>query len=213
MDPTVTAALISGGALILSGGWTAFVAFTTTRNARQTTQATIDAAAENTARALDAAREERIWDKRAEAYLDALRLVHQRQDSRAKTMRRLREDEETGESIQESIDGLRLPGWPDAELRLLAYASPQVIDAVQASRQAHEQLLVVLEASAQVRDWSKNSEHNAPPGTQGSELREAIVPGLKHAADTDTALLAAIRADLHSMPSHAAALPPDDSGA
>ena len=71
MDPTIAAACIGGGAAILSGGWTALVAITTTRSARRTNQATIDAAAENTKRALDAAREERLWDRRAEAYADA----------------------------------------------------------------------------------------------------------------------------------------------
>ena len=60
MDPTITAALIGGGAAIISGGWTALVAITTTRSARKTNQATIDAAAENTKRALDAAHQERI---------------------------------------------------------------------------------------------------------------------------------------------------------
>lgn len=77
----------------------ALVAITTTRSARSTNQATIDAA-ENTARALDAAREERIWEKRAEVYLDAMRLVRHRQEARENTTRTLRYDDETEERIR-----------------------------------------------------------------------------------------------------------------
>jgi len=78
MDPTITAAIIGEGALVVSGGSTALVAIMTSRNAAKTNQATIDAAAANTARALDAAREDRIWDKRAETYVDGMRhLKHQ----------------------------------------------------------------------------------------------------------------------------------------
>jgi hypothetical protein len=60
MDPTITAAWIGGGAAIVSGDWTALVAITSTRSARWTNQAPLDAPAENTACALDAAREDRI---------------------------------------------------------------------------------------------------------------------------------------------------------
>jgi hypothetical protein len=38
-----------------------------------------------------------------------------------------------------------------------------VIDAVRASRQAHQQLLVALEALADVRQWEKQGGHAALP--------------------------------------------------
>lgn len=140
MDTTVTAAWIGAGAAIVSGGWTALVAITTTRNARRTNQAAIHAAAENTARALDAARTERIWDKRAEVYLDAMRFVRHRQEARENATRTFRYDDAAEERIRESLASFKLPDSWDVELRLLAYGSRQVIDAVEVSGDAHQRV-------------------------------------------------------------------------
>jgi hypothetical protein len=211
MDPVITAALIGGGAAIISGGWTALVAVTTTRNARRTNQATIDAAAENTARALDAAREERIWEKRAEAYLDAMRFVRHRQEARENATRTIRYDDATEERIRESLANFRLPESRDVELRLLAYASQQVIDAVEASGQAHQQIERAYQDWTEATGRAKSGGLSASDAAQAIEARTAVRQALKEADSKDEALLVAIREDLHSRPSQSKALPPGGS--
>jgi hypothetical protein len=213
VDPTVTAAFIGGGAAIISGGWTALVAITTNRNARWTNQAALDAAAESNARTLDAARDERIWEKRAEVYLDAMRLVRHREDVRENTARTLRYDDETEESIKEDLASFKLPDWRDVELRLLAYASLQVIDAIEVSGTAHQLMEKAYQDWTWAKDWMRQGGPGAPTAEQIAQAAEAIKTALKEADIKDALLMAAIRADLHFRPSQSNVQAGDDEGA
>jgi len=207
------AAWIGGGAAIVSGGWTALVAITTTRTARRTNQATIDAAAENTKRALDAARDERIWEKRAEAYLDAMRFVRHRRDVYDDITRLFRYDEATEERIKKWLDSFQLPDIRGIEIRLLAYASQPVIDAMNASGAAHEHMTRAHQDWTTAMNQATKGVPGAPTDAQVAEARAAIEPAAKEATAKEEALLDAIRADLHSRPGQGAALPSADSRA
>ncbi len=212
MDPTITAALISGGALIVSGFWTAVVAVTTNRNARRTNQATLDAAAENTARALDAAREERLWDKRAEAYVDALYVVRHRQERRSDAMRTIRFDQATEAAHQEWLASFKLPDEPGVEMRLLAYASELVLVAARTAGAANAKAEQAYLHWKSLTEEARQNAPDAPAADQAIAAQRAIQPTVDEAIAADEALLAAIRADLHSRPSQAPSMPLGNSG-
>jgi hypothetical protein len=213
MDATIAAALIGGGALIVSGGWTALVAITSTRSARRTNQATLNAAADNTARALDAAREDRIWDKRADAYTDVLYVVRNRQERRNDATRTIRLDQETEDRRKEWLASLKLPDEVSVEMRLLAYASDPVLAAAR----------IVGKANADVEnaylDWvslsgeARSAGPDAPSGERVIEAHQALQAAVAKSDGADDALLDAIRADLHSRPSQVAVPPAATSSA
>jgi hypothetical protein len=141
--------VIGGGAAIVSGGWTALVAITTTRSARRTNQATLDAAAENTKRALDAARDERIWEKRAEAYIDALYVVRNRQERRNDATRTIRFDQDNEARRQEWLASLTVPDVVSMETRLIAYGLQPVLEAARAAGQANAEAEAAFVTRAQ----------------------------------------------------------------
>jgi hypothetical protein len=68
MNPTVAAALISGG-------WATVVALLAYAFNRTIARTTVEATNVNASRALDAAHAAQLWDKRAEAYVDALSVI------------------------------------------------------------------------------------------------------------------------------------------
>jgi hypothetical protein len=76
MDPTVIAAAIGVGGTVIVG----VVGFWSTKTASDKAALV---ATDNTARALDAARDERIWDRRARAYGQSVAaLLYRRQQRR-----------------------------------------------------------------------------------------------------------------------------------
>jgi hypothetical protein len=68
MQPVVEAAWIAAGTGVLGVVGTVIVAVSGFRNTRKVTDQTIQAAAQDSIRALDAARADRLWEKQATAY-------------------------------------------------------------------------------------------------------------------------------------------------
>jgi hypothetical protein len=189
MDPTVTAAWIGGGAVILSGGWTALVAITTTRSARRTNQATLNAAAENTKRTLDAAREARIWDRREDAYVETLAAIHNRQVRRGIE----RGTQPMDQRLRAGMQALASKYEMDAaglEARLQAFGSEPVFSAVQASSTADRDAVDAYDT------WRTAV---AAPGTTPGNLekaRRAADVARKAADDADDAVVEQVRREL-----------------
>src|SRR5690242_15850759 len=75
MNPAVEAALISGG-------WATVVAALGYVYNRATAKATIQATNANALAALDAAHDAQLWEKRADAYVEALAVIARRQAER-----------------------------------------------------------------------------------------------------------------------------------
>lgn len=212
MDATITAALIGGGALIVSGGWTALVAITSTRSAQRTNQATLNAAADNTARALDAAREDRIWDKRADAYVEALYVIRHRQERRDDMTRTIRFDKATEDRRQEWLASFKLPDEVGMEMRLLAYASEPVLTATRATGEANAKAENAYLYWKGLIEEAQQCAPDAPIRDQAAAAQKAMQPAVDEATRADEALLDTIRADLHSRPSQARAVSSDESG-
>jgi len=88
-------------------------------------------------RTLDAARDNRLWDKRAAAYEVALAELANRQFGRERAGRRLEQDPRVmPEGFAEYFATYNTPAWFEAEGRLLAYSSQKVGDALRAVRSA-----------------------------------------------------------------------------
>jgi hypothetical protein len=202
MDPLVEAAwigAITGGVGIVS---TATVAITAARTTRRITDRANKAGTANIVLALDAARASRLWEKRADAYVDALRLLHRRQALREEAVRTVRFDRQGEERIRQWLNSFKMPDdWQGIEMRMLAYASPPVFAAVRESAQAND----AIDAARQ--KWEEAREKVSAAATAdraASDVRvafDAIKSAIQHADSKDEKLLAAIRADLHDRPS------------
>lgn len=129
MDPSVEAALIGAGVAalgILSGTATAIVSSVSTRRA---SAAALSAATAENIRALDAARDDRLWDRKAVVYVDAIRIINHMFDTRLALVRSARMTE------------VQTPADPDIDTRLLeaqlqAFAPAPLQDAFRAAVQA-----------------------------------------------------------------------------
>jgi hypothetical protein len=124
MNPTVMAAAIGVGGTVIVGvaGFSA-----TVWNARKT---------------VGQAHESRVWDRRADVYVDALSAVNYRQFSRqAATMPNHPAYTKIKKNAEEYLATHEPPDWPQLEARLQAFASEPVFTAVQTSSAAHNDAL------------------------------------------------------------------------
>jgi hypothetical protein len=181
MNPIVEAAWIAGGVGLIGLGGTVAVAIAGFRNTRTSTEQTIEAGTANTKRALDAAREERFWEKQAAAYEASLAAVRYRAATRADQLRMFRMDEHTEKKALESLEAHEPPGWFEIIGRLLAYASDDVLTAYQAAEDADREVI------NRYLTWRALGE-------QGEAIHEA----LKAAQEADEVLTKLIRSELRN---------------
>lgn len=205
-------------------------------------QANIEAAAENTIRTLDAARDERIWDRRARAYEQSVAaLLYRRQRRREEQAQlygspllrapRLRSPGLTYALLQENVSLPDHPffdrypgGWFEIEGTLLAYATPRVITALNAARQADDAARIALgrcwklsRRDIALDDTLKGSDASPeealkPDANAEAQLEaaaKALESALGEAEQKDNDLIDAIRVDLDAKPSQAPASQPN----
>lgn len=179
MSPVIAAALIGvGGAVIV-----AVAGFLTTRTI---TIQTINAAA-------TAAREGRLWDKRAAAYESALIELAQRQ-ARRERFQRLQDAGDTAVAQKALADYFATrdtPAWAAAEGRLLAYSSNEVRDALEAARRAGE---AVSEAEERAEE-AKKTPGQVSPATQHEEYMQ-LLHAIFDTAASDAFLIRVIQFEL-----------------
>jgi len=119
VDPQTSAALIAA----VSAGGVAVVGFIT--NLRTTT------------RTLDAARDQRLWEKRAEVYEEILAYCAYRQASRQRIMS-LDEPPDYQAARQRLLGSYEEPSWFQMQARVIAFGSPEVEQAFRNARDADE---------------------------------------------------------------------------
>lgn len=207
VDSLIVAALIGAGATIISVSATAFVAVRAYHTTRTTNAETIQAGVENTVRVLDGARDDRIWDKRAEAYVDALRFLHRTRTEREEMAHTGRYVQEAEQQLEDWRAGMLTPQWREIQSRLLAYASQPVLDALQASEQAIGRFREAFQNWKWARD-NAGTDEEAPTEADVRAVEDRIRPAMEEASRRDEALLEAIRAELHSRPTPGTALTP-----
>jgi hypothetical protein len=186
MDPTVMAAAIGVGGTVIVGVAGFF--------------ATVRA----TGKTIQADRESRIWDKRAELYVDVIAAMRHRQIRRDRSMATSRGDEGPDRPLRGYQAAGAEPDWSDIDHRLLAYGSQPVITAVLLGSRLD------MDAMNAFEDWlaadAKTAADNeargqvfpAPATTPGADANIArrSVQARTAADDADSAVLEIIRAEL-----------------
>jgi hypothetical protein len=171
MDPTVIAAAIGVGGTVI----VALAGFST---AVWTTKGTIKHA-----------RESRVWDRRADVYIDALAAVNYRQIRRGFETLTQPVDDQARQRTQAYLAGQE-QDWPGLEARLQAFASEPVFGAVQASSTVHRDAIKSFGTwRAMAVAPGSTDEHREAVATQVGEARKA-------ADAADDAVVELIRAEL-----------------
>ena len=205
MTPTIEAAWIAAGAAgfgVVSTATVAVVGFRSTKNA---TIRTIAASTANTMASLAAAREDRFWEKQTAAYEETLAALQYRQMKRQHELRMYRLDEDSEQRLKDFFVSYEPPGWFQAQARLRAYASDEVWEAFEATRQAD------FEVWDRYRQWKMLADDNrllvesGNPGavTDGQttiNARRAVNPAVEEAEARDEAVIKLIREELRSKP-------------
>ena len=130
------------------------------------------------------AHESRVWDRRADVYIDTLAALNYRQIRRGFETLTHPVDEQTRQRAQTYLDG-HDEDWPGLEARLQAFASEPVFSAVQASSTAHRDAIRAFES------WRALA---IMPG--GSPESAAVQEARKAAEAADDAVVELIRAEL-----------------
>jgi hypothetical protein len=133
VNPVVEAAVIAAA----STGGVAVVGFIT--NLRATT------------RTLEAAREEHLWDKRAEVYAEILALSAYRQAARKRVLDLDNLSPDFRAGYQKLLDSYEQPSWFPLQGRVIAFASRDVQQAFGAARDSDEACARAQLASARAR--------------------------------------------------------------
>jgi hypothetical protein len=103
----------------------------------------------------------RLWEKRAAAYEETLRALIQRKHERHNALMGGWMTREAQEQIQKVITEYGgLGHWWDVNVKILAYASDEVMDAVDASAEANQQ---VMSAFARASSMSRVRGRSASP--------------------------------------------------
>jgi hypothetical protein len=131
-----------------------------------------------TRKTIQDARDARMWDKRAELYVDVLAAVHFRQTKRERDMRTFRIDDDDDRHEAAYLANYTQPDFHQLEGRQMAFASHRVIEAVQASSTAH--MYAMSARKSRLDDAAKD---------RAMEARKA-------ADDADDVVVEVIRAEL-----------------
>ncbi len=215
VDPTIEAAWIGagvgGGVGFLGIVGTVVTSAVSSRNTRKATERTVEAGAAHTRATLAAAREDRLWDKQCAAYETTLADVRHRQMKRRNDLRGFRWDEKSEQQLKEFFEGYEAPGWFQTQARLLAYASPSVLDAFEASERAHLEVRKLYLRYSMMADDNREAAQTGRPGLahdgRGTvDARHAVDPAVEAAEAADEGLIKLIRDELRSKP--VAAMPP-----
>lgn len=212
MDATIAAALISGGVGALGIIGTVVTSVVGSKNTREATKRTVEAGTANTRATLLADREQRLWERRAAAYEDATAGLLLRQTKRQRsTVVYPAGTPFDPNKLREYRDSLEVPGWNEAQARLVPYASREVLIAYNRCQEADSEVWWLHD------QWLGMNETNrlaAEPGSRERHIDEevlreagdAVSVAVSAAMDRDQALIDLIRDELASRPE--ATMPP-----
>jgi hypothetical protein len=124
------------------------------------TERTVEAGTADNRATLAAAREDRLWEKRAAAYEETLTGLLHRQAQRDFNLRKYRVDGEEEQKLKEFYENYELPGVFETQGRLVAYASDAVMDTFNASRGAHAKVRVQSSHRAALKETAFIAQHS-----------------------------------------------------
>jgi hypothetical protein len=213
MNPSVVAAVIAGVVSLISLGGTVVVAVVGFRNSREATTRTVTAGTANTVLVLDAAREERLWEKRTASYEETVAYLLFRQMKRRHELNRYRLGD-GAEKLMEGLFGKYKPaGWFEIQGRLVTYASDNIIEAYEAAHFADgrvvERYLAWKQLAAEAEAAIAAGQIGRPQdGTETiAAAARAVELAVKDGEEKDQALIKLIRSELHGRASQALLVP------
>jgi hypothetical protein len=180
VDPLVEAALIAGGASLISIAGTVVVAVSGFRSTSRVSRQTSADAAEGGLRG-------RLWEKQADLYVEIIKAVEERRSERRYRLRLV----STGAPFRSYAESAH---WDELFPRLIAYAAPPI----------HDVLNAATEANSHVRDLYE--EYAAMTGPNREAAVERIRTAVEQAEAKDQELFKMIRADLRKRPGEARAM-------
>jgi hypothetical protein len=196
VDPTITAAWIAAGVGAVGIAGTVITAWIGSRNTRMATERTIAAGAATTTATLAAAREQQLWDKRCAVYEETLTTLLDRRRQRFGIL--LRSPGGKAES-PEAVYDRDSPGWSQARSRLYAYASDEVLHALDAAEEEH------MRAQLAYEDVDRLNQR--PPGhprpaseAERMDAGKTFNAASRGVAKAEQALISVIRDELRSKP-------------
>jgi hypothetical protein len=186
MNPIVEAALIAGGTTAIVGVAGLLTTLAVMR------------------RTFDAARDDRLWDKRSAAYEVALAELANRQFGRERAGHRLEQDPRVmPEGFAEYFATYDTPAWFEAEGRLLAYSSEKVRDALRAVRSADVAAAETFDRLGQAVNEAEEARgrDTSLPGQEAYAMKvvpayNQLVTALNDCSKCDLALIDLIRIEL-----------------
>jgi hypothetical protein len=184
MNPQIEAAWIAGasgllGVLVGVGG-TVTVAIFGFRNTRDATAATNKTTSDVLQAQIEAARRDKMYDKRAEVYVDYLSVAAWAQTSRQAWQRRLLE-QDPGPGINKLLDSPPAADLGSLEARMQAYGTPDAFTASQKLGTAN------FVATAACTSWA------AKPSDAG---KTAALHAIEEADDASDELVQLVRVEL-----------------
>jgi hypothetical protein len=200
MSATVEAAWIAFGGVLVGVGGTVIVGVSGFRSTRRATERTVLAG-----------QEDRLWHRKADAYQDALSAALYRKSRREQLLMTAASEsysdmtpEEWARVAVEAMGGQTAPEWLALQGRLGTFGSPQVITAYKlafdtsalALLRYREWTRAMAEAEPQLRDAGRPEDAEAVFQATAAEFR-SFVAAMRQADSFDSALEAAVRADLH----------------
>jgi hypothetical protein len=217
MNPEIAAAWIGaavGGGVALVGVAASIVSsVVSSNNTRRATERTVDAGTAANRATLVAAREDRLWEKRAAAYEESLTDLLYRQARRQHDLRRYRLDDASEQRLKAFYEDYELPGVFEPQARLVAYASDTVIEAFNAARRAHDEVRSRYSQYEMAKDQIRAAIDSGRPraaqdAETGIEASRQLDKAREAADAADEALIAVIRGELRSKPEAVTPLPP-----
>jgi len=205
MQQVIEAAWIAAGVGGFGALCTASTAYFRFRNTKKATERTVRAGAANTRATLAAAREDRLWEKRAAAHEETLADLRHRQMKRQHDLRGFRWHEASEQGLSDFFASYEPPGWFQAQARMIAYSSPPVLVAFETSNQAHLEVRDCYQRWHSMADDNKRAVETGSLGAthDGEETIKAykeIRLKLEEAETYDEALVKLIRDELRSVP-------------
>lgn len=195
MNPAVEAAWIAGGSgvlgVVVGVTGTVIVARLGFRSTRAATETTTSAALASVQAQIEADRRNRIWEKQAESYTDVMVIIQHRRTIYSGMMRAVLTGTEP-EQPPAPID------WTVLESRCVAYASPGVLSALQASAHAGGDFETAISLWAAAVEQAKLMAESGAPSSGTARERDAARKALDEAYRLDDVAIDMIRDELHA---------------
>lgn len=217
MNPAIEAALIAAGVSLVSLGGTIVVAVSGFRNTTRSSSKAIDAGTDQLVRTLDAARDDKLWDKRTQTYeeITAYLLYIQAKRRLEARRRRYRLDAEFEAANDRLLGEYKPASWWDLQGRLVIYGSDEAIAAFEASHSADNEVAGALVRLTTLNQDAKDASSSGlsaqmPEMTEIRAARQELEEARQRADAADQALAKLARAELNRKPS--ATAPADVQG-